>query len=242
MGAYNLLNGFEWAIPSAFTSALAKCKFEEGDVLYDHPSAYTEEWSEALKWLKFGVQIVKPLRSSSTNTTKENVFISNWNSSVEFDLIDFQNKESTRIQCRQGNLYLLLWHGNTSDLEVNLEDTIKPLMRSDVAKKLNGINLKKTTASQFIMASDLTSQLMRDKVKKIKVAIGDFADMTSFQAQDIPQLSEMNVLPTVQIIIFNSELPHYQLEEKIKSAVYSPSKNRISKKDSFRIKTHGILR
>ena len=34
---YNIefLRGFKWAVPTAFSSAISQCQFEEGDIFYD---------------------------------------------------------------------------------------------------------------------------------------------------------------------------------------------------------------
>lgn len=40
-------SGFKWAVPGAFSDAVALCRFEEGDTLYDTKNAYNDDWEKA---------------------------------------------------------------------------------------------------------------------------------------------------------------------------------------------------
>jgi len=51
-------DGFSWALPNAFADALALCRFEQGDMLYDTRRAYEGEWRYNRKlWLRKGSQV-----------------------------------------------------------------------------------------------------------------------------------------------------------------------------------------
>ena len=56
-------SGFAWAVPKAFSDAIALCRFEEGDVLYDTKSAYEKEWDDAKSNIKYFLQVRYPGRA-----------------------------------------------------------------------------------------------------------------------------------------------------------------------------------
>ena len=43
----NFLDGFLWAVPTAFSDPLAACRFEQGDILYDTKKAYEGTWGRS---------------------------------------------------------------------------------------------------------------------------------------------------------------------------------------------------
>ncbi len=53
----NFFSNFTWAVPKAFSDAVASCRFEEGDMLYDTPKAYEVDWEDAIKCTTHFLQV-----------------------------------------------------------------------------------------------------------------------------------------------------------------------------------------
>ncbi|GKS62695.1 hypothetical protein YTPLAS21_21530 [Candidatus Nitrosocosmicus sp.] len=90
---------FVWAVPISFSDPLSKCRFEQGDMLYDTKKTYEEPWGEALKIMNYSIQISFPSRAQTakTNQEAEIVFSSNWDSEVVFDLYNYKVGKKEKI-------------------------------------------------------------------------------------------------------------------------------------------------
>ena len=109
----NFFSNFAWAVPLAFSDALATCLFEEGDVLYDTPKAYRDDWSEAIKHISLSLQVRYPARATGVEKEDERSIIEkNWNSEVHFDLYDHQEKkENSNTDNARSFIYFFMKRG-----------------------------------------------------------------------------------------------------------------------------------
>lgn len=120
----DLFSGFAWPVPRAFASAVAACRFEQGDVLYDDASAYADlasppstsgeparTWGEVARGLGYAVQVLDPPRSArnAPADASGNRFDANWASPVTVELTDYQKSSTSTAQTTQGRLFTCLW-------------------------------------------------------------------------------------------------------------------------------------
>lgn len=236
-------DGFNWPVPRAFSEALAKCRLEQGDVLYSNRCAYELAWGDAKKNLEYSVQIISPPRSigGSSSDSTDGIFVSNWGSPVEFELINYQNGSKERKKTYQGNLYMILVSGDLSLMDQD-EISITPMTVSKVGKILSDIPFKKTKESQFLLAIDATSEILRVKKGKIESALKGKSSIQEYPAYSLSSFSKFKVLPTISIVVFDIDLSLSETEVAIKEAVYVPVKNKKTDRERFRLRDHGLLR
>jgi hypothetical protein len=243
MESKNYFEGFNWPVPQAFSEALAKCKFEQGDVLYSNRCAYEMAWGKAKKNLEYSIQVISPTRSisSSKSDRADGVFLSNWSSQVEFELTSYQAKRKERKKTSQGNLYMALLHGNLSIVD---EEEVQepPFTVSEINRRLPQIPFDKTKEAQFLLAFDSTSEILREKRAKIETALKEVSSIHEHPAQSVRSLSEFKILPTISIVVFDVDLSISETESKVKEAVYVPVKNKKTDRERFRLRDHGLLR
>jgi hypothetical protein len=236
-------NGFKWPVPKEFADALAKCRFEEGDVLYSDACAYDLQWDKAKEKLHYSIQITSPMRSDGdvASSSSDGAFLSSWISPVAFELRNYKNGEIKRVNTLQGNLYMCLWEGDLSHTD-STRTPMLPLTISEIDKRLSCLEIEKNSESQFIMAFDPTNQILRTKRSKVEDALGENATSGSFSICSRSEFSGLKVLPTSEIVVFNIDMSMEDAEAAIKSAVYVPAKDKKGERDNFRIRSHGLLR
>lgn len=161
--AQDYFDGFQWAIPKAFKDALAACRFEQGDTLYNTQKAYETSWENALKHLEYAIRVELPVRglknrfksldSAPSNnevyplqvvddTGKRNqdlIFTDNWNSDVSLSLTTYPSGVQKTIKTTQGHLYMTLWKGDIEYVERSLQNIIMPRLPKDSRKNIPSI-------------------------------------------------------------------------------------------------------
>ena len=241
-------SGFKWAVPKAFSDAVALCRFEEGDILYDTEKAYIDNWEKACKFIEHSLQVRYPARVGGGASEKGGgVFSGNWGSEVRIDLYKNQEKVGVgQITTTQGRLYTALWKGDISILKKESEEPPIPLTVQDVTKTLDQATQKAKELSVgfpvFVMARDLSNPVSREKYSKVltklKKHLHDIPNILTPEKAGLIQFE--NIAPTVEVAFFPMNgTSAEELHELVKSAVYVPSKN--AKKDMFRISTHGMI-
>ena len=130
-------DGFSWALPNAFADALALCRFEQGDMLYDTRRAYEGEWASAVRHIKHRVEVTFPLRGGGARSSdsEDSAFEDNWNSKVVIRLVDHRESREREVTTTQGNLYSLLWRGDLAVLDG--QSSSPPLGARHLLAKLN---------------------------------------------------------------------------------------------------------
>ncbi|HBR95235.1 MAG TPA: hypothetical protein DEA90_13830 [Opitutae bacterium] len=245
MDANKRFKGFNWPVPHAFSSALAKCKFELGDVFYSDIAAYTMPWGEAIHRAHYSITITKSTQSTvepGTSANNDKVFEVNWSTKLELELRNHQDNSLSEIKTTQGNLYYTLWKGDIPLLLEAPDKLSMPMTHLAIKRKLQNFDVPKERTSQFLLASDATSSLFKEKIRKIEEALGGDSQTKVYLANELPAFKNLNLLPTVEVVTFDTELPPQEVEVRIKGAVYIPSANRQSNEDQFSLKAHGILR
>lgn len=238
---------FAWAVPTIFSDAIADCKFEEGDMIYDSQSAY-QEWQRAIKSLKYSIKVKFPRRSLRVTKGKsETVALANWKSEVKIELKQFVNDEPIeRIETTQGRLFSLLWKGDLEILNDGTPDPPPPLFLKDVKKKLIEIVEKCEQIADgkpyFIMAHDPTNKVSLQKhisiLSVLKINFG--CDLVQLPPKKAGFINWEKISPVICINLYViGKDEHNNILASLKKVLYKPSKSK--KKDSFRIAAHGIL-
>lgn len=184
-------NGFKWALPKAFAPALAVCRFERGDILYDSKEAYRQAtWADVLPHLNFSFQVKYPVETRTTMTTestseiddssKTGKFNQNWFSPVELELTDYKNNKTvTFIKTTQGRLYSFLWKGNINVLDITTQEPEIPQTPKEAKKELElcSQNLRKVFMEDmdkpnlFLIAYDSVNETALSKVREIETEL-----------------------------------------------------------------------
>ncbi|MDX8376439.1 MAG: hypothetical protein R8L53_00250 [Mariprofundales bacterium] len=240
------LPGFKWAVPKAFSDAVASCCFEEGDVLYDTPLAYEGSWGEAKEKIQYHLQVKYPARGSSQSISQGSVFEGNWEAEVRLELYKNQSKVVVgHVHTTQGRLYSMLWRGDINlIIDSSSVSPLPPKGTQEITKALGMASIEANILGQgapvFIMVRDVTSAISNEKYQIVKqklnvVTVGNPIVQTPEEAGII---NSLDISPTIQIVFFVTNLSSVdELEMLVKQAVYVPSKD--AEKDMFRISAHG---
>ena len=105
-------DGFAWAVPTAFASALAALRFEQGDVVFRESAAYGPlQGTEAANSL--AIQVLHPPRSARSMpiAVEGDRRRATWQSEVRIDLIDLATGKRETRTISQGKLLMTLWRG-----------------------------------------------------------------------------------------------------------------------------------
>jgi hypothetical protein len=245
-------DGFSWALPSAFADALALCRFEQGDVLYDTQRAYEGEWASALRHIRHRVEVTFPLRGGSvkSNESEDSAFEDNWNSKVVFRFVDHRASSEREITTTQGNLYSLLWKGDVGILDG--QSLPPPLGARHLLAKLNlvldslrsGHARKISGGSVFLLPFDHTSNLLRSKLRTVATALEALDAKCGLVAvKDLELQGADAFAPTTSVVWFavSSEHKHEAITNLLKRHLHKPSKDKKTDRENFNLKTHGLL-
>lgn len=241
-------SNFSWAVPQAFSDAVALCRFEEGDVLYDTRRAYDGSWSEALKHITYSLQVRYPARATVSEKEKVGgVFEKNWDSEVRIELYKNQEKVSIgQITTTQGRLYTAIWKGDLTVLENDTEAPPLPINVKNVTKQLTELKEIALGLSVgfpiFAMVRDRSNQVSREKYLKVYAMLKKYlSGEPKMLTPENARLKNWDVIaPTIEIAFFPvNRINREKLESLVKQAVYVPSKN--AKKNMFRIGAHGAI-
>jgi hypothetical protein len=240
--------GFKWAVPLAFADAVALCRFEEGDILYDAREAYDRDWRIGQTHANGSLQVRYPNRVTGTGSQDvSRIFSRNWNSKVKLDLYEHHGKTGVvRIETTQGRLYTALWKGDLRFLE---RDSSAPQIPSGVMQATRHLSEASEAARGlslgypiFGMARDLSNAVSRDKYQKILAMLKKhlLAEPTLLHPQAAGFRDWKTITPTVDIAFFPvNGLSRAELHDLIKQVVYRPAKD--AKNASFRLSAHGAI-
>jgi len=130
------LDGFSLAVPYAYSDAIAKCQFEEGDIFYDSKDAY-QEWTYALSAINKIVQVQSSpkVQTELIDDASSTIFAKNWHSLIDIEIISINdNQTSRKINTTQGRLFTYLIHGYPNILELNSGKPEIPILLKDAKK------------------------------------------------------------------------------------------------------------
>lgn len=241
--------GFAWPVPTAFASGLNQCRFERGDVFYASPKGYLI-WEEALKNITYSLQVRFPARATGKVSAEGNVFAENWLSPVGFTVTNYKKNQTREATSTQGRLYTLLWLGDWMVLDAPIEPQI-PLTCQDRVFLKEADNVAKQIKSRccspmskpnlFVMPYDPTHPITSAKYETLKRRLA--RDFTVVEEEFTPRdvgLGQLFLVPTIRYVAFMVDSKNSQgIAKALKEALYSPTRNRITKQDRFKIEAHG---
>jgi len=245
-------DGFAWALPTVFADALAMCRFEQGDVLYDTKRAYEGEWASAVRHIRHRIEVTFPLRGGSVKSSEseDSAFEDNWNSKVIVRLVDQRASSERELTTTQGNLYSLLWKGEVTVLDG--QSPPPPLGARHLLTKLKLVldSLSRRDArtissgTVFLMPFDHTSKLLRSKLKTVATALQSLDAKCGLVAVKDLELEGADAFaPTTCVVWFvmSSEHKPEAITNLLKRHLHKPSKDKKTDRENFNLKTHGLL-
>lgn len=245
-------DGFSWALPSAFADALALCRFEQGDVLYDTKRAYEGEWASALRHIRHRVEVTFPLRGGGVKNSEseDSAFEGNWNSQLVIRLVDHRASSEREVTTTQGNLYSLLWKGDVGVLDG--QSLPPPLGARHLLAKLHlvlaslrsGNARTMSSGTVFLLPFDHTSRLLRSKLRTISTALQTLDAKCGVAAvKDLELQGADAFAPTTCVVWFamSSEHKPEAITNLLKRHLHKPSKDKKTARENFNLKTHGLL-
>jgi len=251
--SHDLLPGFAWAVIRAFLGPLGTCRFEEGDLLYDSPSAYSLTWGEALPVINGAIQVVSPARVASSRLDKDedSIFYDNWRQGAVVRVTEYPSGSTRTVSTTQGRLYTAVWHGDLSILLATQAEPPLPLLAQDLKPHLamaaNSILARgsagMTEPCAFAMPYDETSDLLGAKHRKVEAGLSrefkSHAHLVSPSELGVPRAAMF--VPTARVAAFVMSAQRAAVEATLKQILYVPSKDRKTDTDRFRLETHGCL-
>jgi hypothetical protein len=172
-------DGFAWAVPTAFASALAALRFEQGDVVYRDPTAYGP-LAGTIASDCLAIQVLHPPRSARSMPVdvEGDRRLANWQSAVRIELIDLASGTREARTISQGKLLTTLWRGDEAWLDADADEPPLPKHARDLAQVLpNNVEAFGRVQStshgcRFIFVVDLASDASRVKAQAMEEALG----------------------------------------------------------------------
>ena len=162
------IKGFKWAIPQAFSDAISRCQFEEGDIFYDTTKAY-DQWAHALNVINYSVQVKSSPEYSITVEGNETIaiFERNWKSKIKIDITNYRDTSSKKsITLSQGKLFTFLRRADFDVLDAEANEPKLPIL-VDEARKFIVAALSSRNEKETEEASDLLDKTILGHVKNI---------------------------------------------------------------------------
>ena len=234
--------GLSWYLPSHFKDSLAKCRFEQGTIIYKD-KLIGSSWGEQKKGIDFLIQVKHPPSIMTSIGGDESIMKTNWDSEVIFDRIYPNSGEKEEIKTSQGRLFTFLWK---NDFEVfkNSEPILPPLFKVSNSQ-INADFVKSITPDNSISFSFIynpINDLLITKLKSIKekgslickIEEQTYSIEEACVLENINSLTETYPLISVKVLIFY-DLTADVLHDIIKDIVYK------GKMNQFSLKSHGLL-
>lgn len=252
----DFIAGFAWPVPLAFASAVAACRFEQGDVLYSDASAY-EAWSA--DWLKAergpdcSIQVLAPSRSARATTAEDSGkrFHSNWESPVEIELTGGVGEAAEARTTTQGRLFSCLWHGALGLLDEDAKAPEPPALQRDLHGRLREAlpALRRRLLadggaagrSLYVWVVDQASESSRAKAHAIEAVLAERFGVTRCDLSPAEAELEGAAVfhPALGLrALLVSEADPQPVEAALKALLYTPSEG---KADRFALSRHGVL-
>jgi hypothetical protein len=244
---------FAWAVPRAFRAALALCRFEAGDLLYDTRKAYAGAWAEGLQHLRYSIQVLSPLAGATLRKPghQDSVFASNWRTTAVVRLTEYRAGTNSIIHTTQGRIYATLWRGDPGSLPGESPEPPSPLRVHHVHKNLPAVAEQvfarcageATQSCLFLLAFDTTTDLLEIKRHKVAAALRkDYGAKEHILVPESLGLAEMHqVAPTVYVAGYAMVAPATMVRARLKELLYRPNKKRKGAAEKFRLEAHGFL-
>ena len=175
----HFFDGFAWAVPTAFASALAALRFEQGDVVFRDSAAYGP-LAGAIASDCLAIQVLHPPRSARSVPVdaEGGRRLASWQSEVRIELIELAAGTREARTVSQGKLLMTLWRGDESWLDADRDEPPLPKNARDLAQALPSSSaafdrVQSTThGCRFCFVVDLASDASRVKAQAMEDALG----------------------------------------------------------------------
>lgn len=169
-----------------------------------------------------------------------------------FDYYSYPNLEKKEIKSTQGRLYLFLWKGEETLIFNKNLIAEKPIMLKtafkDISKYRYNIIQKVRNESDFIfyLPVNIVNAVSTQKTQKIITSFKRNSNSIKFNLKlfypkDLEIESADLFCPTIIFYVFEIIGTENIIYEALKSALYNPSKDKLSDKDRFKLSKHGML-
>jgi len=245
------LSGFAWPVPKAFSSALALCRFEEGDTFYNHPSAYLDPWGQTSPLLRYWVQVRFPPASRAVLPAESNgAAKTSWVSSAVVDISDLGNRaERKAVSTTQGRLYSLLWLGDIALLD-SPDEPPCPLSWQHLHAQLPSLEERIRDAhdtgssggTAFVFPVDQVSTVHLHKARSVQSVLQKLAPVQVKTFDSATLLGSERYFPTIEVqSVAVATTDRDRVHSALKSLLYRPVKDSKTGADRFSLKKHGHL-
>ena len=253
-----LLPGFAWPVPRAFASAVAACRFEQGDLLYDDAAVYGDaRWEVASKGLGRHIAVLDPPRSarSAPADAQGNRFLANWEAPVGFELHDYRDGQSDERRSTQGRLFTCLWRGDVGVLDPESGDPTPPRGARELHAELESalpacLGALEAGSPEIVYMSvvDASSEASRAKALAVEARLAATASVRSRDLSPVdaglPGSGDFHPALTLRCLAVRGA-SEGAVRDLLKAALYAPSRAAAdeegSRPDRFRLERHGLL-
>jgi hypothetical protein len=250
-GDLTFFGGFSWAVQRGFRAALACCRFDQGDTLYDSSDAYDKPWEDKCSKLHYSIQ-VQTNHSATPGTVDdtERAFEASWGDGVTVALTDHKEGETRTINTTQGRLYSVLWKGDVKLFDAANAAPRPPKMAGDLQRELASaageITKRRSTKMSggyvFVFAVDHVSMTQVLKARTVESALRSLGEGESRTLEPGDAGLGGDACPTVLLhscAVATSR--REQIVAALKTRLYKPTKDRKTDVDRFNLERHGWL-
>ncbi len=243
--------GFSWAVPTGFRAALACCRFDQGDTLYDSSDAYNKPWQDKGSKLHYSLQVQTHYSTTPSSAgDAERAFGASWGDGVTVALTDHKEGETRSIHTTQGGLYSVLWKGDVSLFDATNAALRPPRMAGDLQRELASAageiskrhSSKMTGGYVFAFAVDHVSMTQVLKARSVESALRSLGEGESRTLEPGDAGLGGDACPTV---LLHSHAvasgKREQIVAALKKQLYKPAKDRKTDVDRFNLDRHGCL-
>lgn len=248
-------DGLAWPLPLAFADALAACRFERGDMLYDTKTAYEGPWDKVRHHISYSIQVMSPSRapmprSREQREEKKSVFRSNWEQTVSLHLTDYLKNETDEITTTEGRLYTFLWEGNRKWLEEKTDAPPVPILTVGVPDILKAVSYFRKnvfghikTGAMFLMPYDRSRLSVRNKFARVSASLKTLKPRIELASPEkAGVMRKTRFAPTVKMACFCAEGTSVaELHEKLEEALCAGARKRGSDRRLRGISAYGCI-
>ena len=246
-----------WAVPTAFASALAAYRFEQGDVLYPEAAAYGALEAKMSSGAK-AIQVLRPSRStrSTPGEAGSSRRRSGWESEVEIELLDLAKGSSEVRIVSQGKLLMTLWRGDEGWLDPEREEPPLPRSGRELASQIEearaAFDSQQATRKgcRFLFVVDLASDASRVKAAAVEEALAGLGDLERIDLSP-PQAGVEDAASFHPALVVRGLLVRgtgvEQMEKALRGALYGggvaapEEEGEATNSDRFSVARHGLL-
>lgn len=241
------LPGFVWAVPAAFSPAVAGYRFEQGDVLYRERRAYASLEAASLEGLT-AIQLRQPPRSARVvpSEFEGDRRLANWQSEVELELVDLSTGRTESYETTQGRLFMALWKGHDELLRGGGDDPSLPRSARELAQTLRDGELElprrpeSETGARFAFVVDLASDASRAKAQVVADAIAALGrvERHDLDPESVGAHEAERFHPTLIVRVLSVDGAS---EEAVEAALKRVLYGGRSENERFALSRHGVL-